>query len=108
MHVHRQGCRSRSPRQPALLLTYLAESQTQTAEFPRHRGQEVLRCPQLLQVLEEEPILLVVCGSTLGAVVYQIVGQNELGHLAPPPSCESSEPHRFGTVGGDGRLCSIA
>src|SRR3954447_9738942 len=84
MHVHRQSCRGRSPRQPALLLAYLAQSQTQTAELPWYRSEEVLRCPQLLQILKEEPVLPIVCCGPLRTVIYHAVRQDEFGHLPSP------------------------
>ena len=88
----------------------ISPNAAKAAEFPWHGSQEVLRCPQLLEVLKKEPVVSIVRSGALGTVVYHTVGQNELGHFAPPSSVKRSEAFGLNQARKDDRdrPCDIA
>ena len=65
VHVHRQGVGGRVVAQPPLLAADLGQRHPQPAELPGHGHLQVARRPKLLEVLGEEPVLLVVAGGPL-------------------------------------------
>src|SRR6266436_194478 len=95
MHVGGECGWRRAPRQPALLLADFAQGQPEPAEFLRHRRQQILGLPQLVEIFEEEPVLAVVAGGALGAALQQVVGQYNaawrMRHDRLPPPGSVSE-----------------
>jgi hypothetical protein len=90
VHVDRQGRRRCDVRQPQNELRVAIERQPAAAELGGHRGEQVARSAQFLEVLVEEPVLTVVHRRPLVEPGQHVVGQQiggcGDGHCVPSKS----------------------
>ena len=90
VHVHRDRGGGRVVCEPALQLEYLVEAEPGSAELLGNGDVQVARAAELLEVLVEEPVVLVVLGRSLVEAGEHVVGEYLVGlrdgHGSPSPN----------------------